>query len=101
MPVVHQTVGRRVLAHGGQHDPILHRDRSNGKRPEQVWIRIAAQDPALILAGRAGIDRRRHLENTSSENTAWCRTCPWNGGKFPKSSRATALTSDCNALFSS
>jgi hypothetical protein len=60
MPVIHETIGSRVLAHWRKHDPVLDGDGSDCERPEQVRIGVAAENSTRVLAGR-------HLENTCSQ----------------------------------
>jgi hypothetical protein len=51
MPVIGESVARPVLAHGREHDPVLHLHRAERDRPEQMRIGVAAQDAAFVLTG--------------------------------------------------
>src|SRR5690606_8155458 len=77
------------------------RDRAEADRPEEMRVRIAAQDAARVLArmlalaavvGRDGI--------TSSAAIAWWVASPSNFGKLAKSARARARASEASARFS-
>jgi len=56
MPIVRHAIGRGILAHRRQHDPVARCHASERDRLEQFGFRVALQDAAFVFAAQPRVD---------------------------------------------